>query len=111
MSIPNTAHLDPQRGGCCTVLPYSIGKILELPLTTTQDYSIFNILNDYSILLWEEQISLIREKYGLISFIIHPDYVIDRGARSVYEKLLQHLSGLRAQGQTWIALPGEVAEW
>jgi hypothetical protein len=31
MSIPNVAHLDPQRGGCCTVMPYFIGKILELP--------------------------------------------------------------------------------
>ena len=35
MSIPNVAHLDPQRGGCCTVLPYFIGNILELPVTTT----------------------------------------------------------------------------
>jgi hypothetical protein len=31
MSIPNVAHLDPQRGGCCTVFPYFIGRILELP--------------------------------------------------------------------------------
>ncbi len=22
MSVPNVAHLDPQRGGCCTVMPY-----------------------------------------------------------------------------------------
>src|SRR6266566_1999365 len=37
MSVPNVAHLDPQRGGCCTVMPYFVGKILELPVTTTQD--------------------------------------------------------------------------
>ncbi len=39
MSVPNVAHLEPQRGGCCTVMPFFVGKILELPLTTTQDYS------------------------------------------------------------------------
>src|SRR5207249_4000541 len=49
MSVPNVAHLDPQRGGCCTVMPYFVGKILELPVTTTQDYTLFHILNDYSI--------------------------------------------------------------
>ena len=37
MSVPNVAHLEPQRGGCCTVMPYFVGDILELPVTTTQD--------------------------------------------------------------------------
>ncbi len=111
MSIPNVAHLDPQRGGCCTVLPFFIGKILELPVTATQDYSLFHILKDYSIRLWKEQISLIRGKYGLISFIVHPDYIIEEAARCVYAELLQYLAELRSQGETWIALPGEVAAW
>jgi len=111
MSIPNVAHLDPQRGGCCTVLPFFIGEILELPLTTTQDYSLFHILKDYSIRLWEEQISLIREKHGLVSFNVHPDCVIDQSARRVYAELLQRLSQLREDGQTWIGLPNEVAAW
>ena len=52
MSVPNVAHLEPQRGGCCTVMPYFVGDILELPVTTTQDYALFNYLNEYSIDLW-----------------------------------------------------------
>ena len=53
MSVPNVASLDPQRGGCCTVMPYFLGEILELPVTTVQDYTLFYILNDYSInLCW-----------------------------------------------------------
>jgi hypothetical protein len=111
MSIPSVAHLDPQQGGCCTTLPFFIGNILELPLTTTQDYSLFNILNDYSIRLWKEQLSRIREGHGLASFIIHPDYNINPAARRVYTDLLRYLSELRAQGETWIALPREVAAW
>ena len=85
MSVPNVAHLDPQRGGCCTVMPYLIGDILELPLTTTQDYPLFNVLNAYSIDLWKTQIDLIIRKHGLVSFNIHPDYVAARNARAVYE--------------------------
>lgn len=111
MSVPNVAHLEPQQGGCCTVLPFFIGKILELPLTTIQDYSLFNILDDYSIRLWKEQISLIRRKFGLISFIVHPDYIINQAARRIYAELLHHLCELRSQGETWIALPAEIAAW
>jgi hypothetical protein len=111
MSIPNVAHLDPQRGGCCTVTPYFIGNILELPVTTTQDYSLFHILSDYSIGLWERQMNLIMEDHGLISFIIHPDYILQECARKTYEELLSYLAQLRAEGKLWIALPGEVADW
>jgi hypothetical protein len=111
MSIPNVAHLDPQRGGCCTVFPYFIGKILELPVTTTQDYSLFHMLNDYSTSLWKRQISLIQAKHGLISFVIHPDYIIPAKARSIYAELLDYLLKLRSQNETWIALPREVAAW
>jgi hypothetical protein len=111
MSIPNAAHMDPQRGGCCTVLPFYVGKILELPISTTQDYTLFHILGDYTINLWRQQISLVREKHGLISFIIHPDYIVPDAARRVYVELLQYLSELRLKGETWIARPGEVAAW
>jgi hypothetical protein len=111
MSIPNVAHLDPQRGGCCTVFPFFIGSIVELPLTTTQDYSLFSILNDYSIRLWEQQIALIRERHGLISVNVHPDCVIDRAARCTYIELLHHLAALQRDRQTWTALPNEVATW
>ncbi len=72
-------------------MPYFIGKILELPLTTAQDYSLFHILEDYSIDLWKQQLSLIRRRNGLISFLTHPDYLIERRSRKVYESLLDYL--------------------
>jgi hypothetical protein len=111
LSIPNVAHLDPQRGGCCTVFPFFNGNILELPVTMSQDYSLFNILKDYSIDLWKKQISLIRQRHGLMQMIVHPDYIMDEPARRVYTELLSHLAGLRDCGQTWIALPSEVNKW
>jgi hypothetical protein len=111
MSMPNVAHLDPQRGGCCTVLPYFIGRILELPVTTTQDYTLFHILNQRSIDLWKSQIELILEKNGLASFIVHPDYIIEQEPRSVYENLLSHLRDLRSHNDIWFALPHEIDTW
>jgi len=111
MSVPNVAHLDPQRGGCCTVMPYFVGKLLELPLTTTQDYTLFHILNRESIDLWKTQIDLIMEKHGLISFNIHPDYLNDPSKRTVYETLLEHLAELRRKKGLWIATPGQVDHW
>jgi hypothetical protein len=111
MSVPNTAHLDPQRGGCCTVMPYFVGKILELPVTTTQDYSLFHILRQYSIDHWKRQISQIMEKHGLASFIVHPDYVLESRAREIYKSLLAYLAALRSKGKIWVALPREVNQW
>jgi len=111
MSVPNVAHLDPQRGGCCTVMPYFLGKILELPLTTTQDYTLFHILQDYSIDLWKQQIELIMRKHGLISFIVHPDYILKSRERSIYKELLGHLVRLREEKGVWVTIPGEVNRW
>jgi hypothetical protein len=111
MSVPNVAHLDPQRGGCCTVMPYFVGNILELPVTTTQDYTLFNILEEYSTALWKRQIELIMERHGLMSFIVHPDYIGATRERGIYEELLGHLVRLREQNGIWITLPGQVNRW
>lgn len=111
MSVPNVAHLEPQRGGCCTVFPYFIGRILELPLTTVQDYSLFHILGEYSIDLWKRQIDLVMERHGMLSFITHPDYLLDERALSVYKTLLAYLAKLRSERNVWIARPGEVNRW
>ena len=110
-SVPNVAHLDPQRGGCCTVMPYFVGNLVELPVTTTQDYSLFHILREHSIELWKQQIELILAKNGLINFIIHPDYIIGQEERATYEALLAYLKELRAQKNIWTPLPREAASW
>ena len=111
MSIPNVAHLEVQRGGCCTVMPYFVGRIVELPLTTTQDYSLFHILRDFSSDLWEDQLKLITDRHGLASFIVHPDYLDPGPAQQAYRGLLARLAGLREAGRSWIALPGAVETW
>jgi len=111
MSVPNCAHLDPQRGGCCTVFPYFIGDILELPVTTIQDYSLFHILNDYSIDLWKQQLGIIMGAHGMANIIVHPDYIIEERPQKTYRALLEYLSVQRDQHSMWIALPRDVNRW
>lgn len=111
MSIPNVAHLDPQRGGCCTVMPYFIGKMIEVPVTCTQDYTLFHILKEFSIDLWKRQIELIRTQHGLVSILVHPDYITESRPQQVYRTLLSYLAKSRDKHRMWAPLPKQVAEW
>jgi hypothetical protein len=111
MSVPNVGHLDAQTGGCCTVIPYFVGKVLEIPVTTTQDYSLFHILSSYSTTLWEEQCRSILAGHGLISLIVHPDYIISKKSNHTYRRLLTYLALLREKMFVWTALPREINRW
>lgn len=111
MSVPNVAHLEPQRGGCCTVMPYFIGHVLEIPLTAAQDYTVFHVIGDYSTRLWQEQIDRILAENGLLSFIAHPDYLAEPRAEDVYAELLALLDALRRERGVWIAPPAAIDKW
>lgn len=111
MSVPNVAHLEPQRGGCRTVTPYFVGNLLELPLTTAQDHALFYVLRENSIQLWKEQMELIYAHNGLISFLVHPDYLVRERNKLVFKQLLQHITNLRSRRRIWCAVPGEINRW
>lgn len=111
MSVPNVAHLDPQRGGCCTIFPYFIGNILELPLTTIQDYALYNFVGCDPMEMWTRQMDAILAKHGLVSFIIHPDYTTERKKQALYRRLLGLLKKQSEERDVWLALPGEVDQW
>ena len=111
MSVPNVAHLEPQKGGCCTVMPYFLGQTVEMPLTTIQDYALFKILHDHSIDLWKQQIQDIAARHGLISFIIHPDYIIEKREKQLYCDLLAYLSNVANEQNFWMAFPSEINRW
>lgn len=111
MSVPNVAHLDPQHGGCCTVMPYFLDRILEIPVTTIQDYTLFHILHDYSIDIWRTQTETILKRHGLMSFIVHPDYSMGGREFETYKKLLGHIAHLREDRGVWVTTPAELNRW
>jgi hypothetical protein len=55
--------------------------------------------------------STIVEAYGLMNFIIHPDYIMGSKAQSVYKALLQGLNQLQSEKGVWQTLPAEVDRW
>ncbi|HEX4996902.1 MAG TPA: hypothetical protein VFY29_01670 [Terriglobia bacterium] len=112
MSTPNVARLEAQRGGCCTLMPYFLpGDVLELPLTLTEDYTLFHILQDYSLTLWKRQLETIVASHGLITVLAHPDYLIENRAQAAYRALLDEIARLRSDEDVWVTLPGEVDRW
>jgi glycosyltransferase involved in cell wall biosynthesis len=111
MSVPNVGHLDPQGGGCCTVMPYFIGKVLEIPVTLTQDYSLFYILHQYSIDLWKQQIQAVTDGHGLASVIVHPDYVIEPEQQRLFRSFLVFMRQQVTSRNIWAALPSQVNRW
>ena len=46
-----------------------------------------------------------------MSFIVHPDYIIEARARATFEALLDHLAHLRETENVWTALPREINAW
>src|SRR5262249_12711560 len=108
MSVPNVAHLDPQRGGCCTIIPYCVGTRLEFVLTHRHECPLCDFVGVCWIRLGRQQSDVIRAANGFISFIPHPDCSLETRARSVYSHLLAHLQGLRDRGEIWMTVPGEV---
>lgn len=96
-SVPNAGHLDPQQEGCCTTFLYFVGKLLEVPVTMSQDFMLFNILRQYSLDLWERQIKLVLKGHGVMNFIALPDYVINQREQNVYKSLLGRLAELRKE--------------
>ena len=100
------------RNGVCTVFPFFINKMVEIPITMPQDWRLIRMnFNDKEMLdIWSKKIKLITEVNGIININMHPDDFISGNEKylKVYEELLKELSTLE---NVWAALPREVAEW
>ncbi len=107
-SFPDTDPFEPQAGGCCSILPFFLGEMVELPITLVQDHTLWEILQRDSIELWTEKSDWIAAQGGLVNLITHPDYLDTPARLRMYEEYLEHLAGLRGG---WFALPREVAAW
>jgi peptidoglycan/xylan/chitin deacetylase (PgdA/CDA1 family) len=109
-SMPHSDPFEPQPGGCCTLWPYAIGDVIELPYTLSQDYTLFTLLEERSIDQWLRQLEAIEERHGLIQCVSHPDpgYLGDADKRAWY---LEFLDVLADRPGLWRPLPRDVALW
>jgi hypothetical protein len=109
-SVPNSDPFEPQPGGSCTLWPFFIGKLVELPYTLPQDHTLFTLLRHDNPALWIEQSGRIEELNGLIQCVSHPDvgYLGDPRKRAAYR---EYLVAMAERPKIWRALPREVADW
>jgi len=101
---------EPQPGGCCTLWPFRLGPIVELPYTLPQDHTLFTLLRERSAQTWLTLVDSIEARRGLIQCVSHPDagYLGERDHRSLY---VEFLDAMTERPHLWRALPRDVASW
>ncbi len=107
-SFHDTDPFDAQPGGCCSILPYFLGGVVELPLTLPHDFTLFEILQEPDIRIWREKAAWIARHGGLVNVLVHPDYALTEERVRHYDELLGFLASLTGG---WHALPRDVAAW
>ena len=109
-SMPHSDPFEPQPGGCCSVWPFFIGPVVELPYTLPQDHTLFTLLGHRTPDLWLDQATRIEEYHGLIECLSHPDpsYLGKAENRAMYAEFLRAMAD---RPQLWKALPRDVATW
>lgn len=108
-SFPDSDPFEPQPGGCCSIMPFFFGDVVELPLTMMQDHTMFEILREPGIDRWTDKADWIIGRHGLVNLNVHPDYVVEQRYLDRYEAFLEYLAARR--DETWAALPRDAARW
>lgn len=112
-SIPDTDIYSPVyfRNGACTVFPFFINKMVELPLTMQQDFRLKRMgMNPEQIFeAWKLKLDYIKKNHGLATLNIHPDDFIfgNKHYLQAYEKFLKYAKSL----DPWNANPSDIANW
>ena len=107
-SFPDTDPFGPQSGGCCSIFPFFLKNMVELPITMPQDHTLLEILLAKDINIWKKKASWIIQNHGLVNIIIHPDYMLSDEHLRYYEEFLKFITTFE---NIWFALPKDVARW
>ncbi|MBA2643490.1 MAG: hypothetical protein H0U82_11270 [Actinobacteria bacterium] len=107
-SYADVARYEPQSGGSCSLLPFFLGGLVELPITLPMDHTLFELLDEEDGRVWFEKASFVRERGGMALLLTHPDYLLDPIRLAEYERFVAHVGG---DSSAWLALPRDVADW
>ena len=107
-SFPDTDPYEPQAGGCCSIWPFFIKNLVELPITMPQDHTLYEVLGHQDISIWKEKADWIATNSGLILIDVHPDYMSSEKRLQFYESFLSYVKNKNGM---WHALPREIVRW
>jgi peptidoglycan/xylan/chitin deacetylase (PgdA/CDA1 family) len=107
-SFADTDPWEPQPGGSCSLFPFHLGEVVELPYTLPQDHTLIHLLYRDPLQLWTLKARWIASLGGMILTLTHPDYMGSGRYLAEYEELLKRLAQIE---NAWRALPSAVAAW
>jgi hypothetical protein len=101
-SFPDTDPFEPQPGGCCSIFPFFLGDLVELPITLPQDHTLWEILRKDSIEHWTRKSDWIVANGGMINLITHPDYLDTPREVAAWWRTRAGLSCIEEGDEAWI---------
>jgi peptidoglycan/xylan/chitin deacetylase (PgdA/CDA1 family) len=107
-SFADTDIFEPQPGGTCSIFPFFLDSVVELPYTLPQDHTLLHLLGRELLPIWLRKARWVTSLGGMVLTLIHPDYCGEGVYLQAYEKLLDYLASIE---NAWRALPSEVARW
>ncbi|HLJ44335.1 MAG TPA: hypothetical protein VKT12_08935 [Candidatus Binataceae bacterium] len=107
-SFSDTDPYEPQPGGTCSLFPFNLSRLIELPYTLPQDHTLIHLLRRAPLPVWTTKAKWIASLGGMILTLTHPDYCGDGVYLDAYRELLKRLGEIEL---AWRALPSEAAAW
>ncbi len=120
----DTDPFEPQSDGVGTIFPFWVQKdtehtgYVELPYTLPQDFTLFVLMQEKNIAIWQRKLDWIVECGGMALLNVHPDYMnfngkslgLEEYPARFYRELLLYIKS-KYEGQYWHALPQEVVQF
>lgn len=87
----DTDPYEVQPGGCCSLFPFFLGRLVELPYTLPQDHTVYEILQENTLDIWYKKAEFVIRNRGMLLWIVHPDYLFTGNRFEQYREFLQWL--------------------
>ena len=111
-SFSDSDPYEPQPGGTCSVFPFFLANMVELPYTMPQDHTLIHLLHRSPTQVWEMKAQWIESRGGMILTLVHPDYCgsgpLSRGIRNTAQatgRIRIRLARAALRGFRMVALP------
>ena len=100
------------RSGTCTVFPFFIKNMVEIPITLPQDYRLMRLGKTKNEIfeIWKKKVDFLRQVNGAAVLLTHPDSHIFGNDKylDVYDRILKYATSLDDE---WNTTTYGIAKW
>lgn len=122
LSTFDTDPFEPQPDGVGTIFPFWVknkrhkkGGYIEIPYTLPQDSTLFLIMKEKNIRIWQNKLDWIVKNGGMALVNVHPDYFSFKNSNGAEEKSIEFYKSFleyiedRYNQRYWNVLPNKLA--